>query len=289
MITIENEKIKAVISSKGAELQRLVNKETCIEYMWSGDAAYWGKHSPVLFPIVGSLKEDTYFYKGKAYHLPRHGFARERNFLKEKISATEALFTLTQDVETLAVYPFAFLLKLRYSLDNDKLTVSYEVSNTGYDELLFSIGAHPAFAVPMVAGTDYTDYYIQFNLIEELSRWKLHGAGLIADHADSLPAPGGKLPLQHALFHEDAIVLKNLQSTLLTIGSVKHQHGIHFSFNNFPFFGIWAAKDANFVCLEPWCGIADSVNHNQQLTDKEGIVHLAANGQWKRSWTVTCF
>ncbi len=289
MITIENEKIKAVISPKGAELQSLVNKETGIEYMWSGDAAYWGKHSPVLFPIVGSLKDDTYFYKGESYHLPRHGFARERNFLEDQVSATEAVFSLMQDVETLAVYPFAFLLKLRYSLNDDKLTVSYEVSNTGYDELLFSIGAHPAFAVPMEAGTDYTDYYIQFNVIEEMNRWKLHGAGLIADHADSLPVPGGKLPLQHALFYEDAIVLKNLQSNLITIGSVKHQHGIHFSFNNFPFFGIWAAKDANFVCLEPWCGIADSINHNQQLTDKEGIVHLDANGQWNRSWAVTCF
>jgi galactose mutarotase-like enzyme len=288
MVTIENEKLKAVISPKGAELQSLVNKETGIEYMWGGDAAYWSKHSPVLFPIVGTLKNDTYFYKDEVYHLPRHGFARERIFLKDQVSMEEAVFTLTQDAETLAVYPFAFILKLRYQLTNDKLTVTYEVSNSGYDELLFSVGAHPAFAVPMVDGTDYADYFLQFNTIEPLNRWKLED-GLIAKHAELLPAENGKLALQHQLFYEDAIVLKNMQSNQITIGCTKHAHGIHFHFNDFPFFGIWAAKDADFVCLEPWCGIADSVDHNQQLKDKEGVINLATNTNWQRSWTVECF
>lgn len=288
MITIENEKLKAVISAKGAELQSLINKETGIDYMWSGDAAYWGKHSPVLFPIVGSLKDDTCFYKEKTYHLPRHGFAREKNFLKDQMSLEEAVFTLTQDAETLAVYPFAFVLRLRYRLDDNHLTVTYEVSNSGYDELLFSIGAHPAFAVPVIDGTDYDDYFLQFNATEKLYRWKLLD-GLIADHAELLPVQNGKLPLSHKLFYEDAIVLKNMQSNRITIGCTKHAHGIHFNFNDFPFFGIWAAKNANFVCLEPWCGISDSVNHNQQLTDKEGIINLPANSNWQRSWMVKCF
>ena len=101
MIVLENDKLRAVISPKGAELQSLINKETGIEYMWTGDAAYWSKHSPVLFPVVGSLKEDTYFYKDKVYHLPRHGFARERIFLKDQVSLKEAVFSLSQDAETL--------------------------------------------------------------------------------------------------------------------------------------------------------------------------------------------
>jgi galactose mutarotase-like enzyme len=288
MVTIENEKLKAIISAKGAELQSLFNKETGIEYMWSGDAAYWGKHSPVLFPIVGTLKNDTYFYKDEVYHLPRHGFARERVFLKDQVSMEEAVFTLTQDADTLAVYPFAFVLKLRYQLSGDKLIVTYEVSNSGYDELLFSVGAHPAFAVPMVDGTDYADYYLQFNTIETLHRWKLQD-GLIANHAEILLTENGKLSLRHDLFYEDAIVLKNMQSNQITIGCNKHAHGIHFNFNDFPFFGIWAAKDADFVCLEPWCGIADGVDHNQQLKDKEGIINLPANANWQRSWSVECF
>lgn len=288
MVTIENSKLKAVISPKGAELQSLVNKEAGIEYMWGGNAAYWSKHSPVLFPIVGTLKNDTYFYKDEVYHLPRHGFARERVFLKDQVSMQEAVFTLTQDADTLAVYPFAFILKLRYQLADDKLTVTYEVSNSGYDELLFSVGAHPAFAVPMVKGTDYADYFLQFNAIESLNRWKLEN-GLIANYAEPLPAENGRLPLQHDLFYEDAIVLKNMRSNHITIGCTKHAHGIHFHFNDFPFFGIWAAKDADFVCLEPWCGIADGVDHNQQLKDKEGIINLPANTNWQRSWTVECF
>ena len=288
MITIESEKLKAVISPKGAELQSLINKETGIEYMWSGDAAYWGKYSPVLFPIVGTLKDDTYSYKDKMYQLPRHGFARERTFLKDQASPSEAVFTLNQDADTLKVYPFAFSLKLRYQLTGNSLTCTYEVANTGYNELLFSVGAHPAFAVPMVKDTIYADYYLQFNVAEELFRWKLDN-GLIADHAEPLPAENGKLPLVHELFYEDAIVLKNLQSNRITLGCTKHPHGLHFNFNNFPFFGIWAARDADFVCLEPWCGIADSVQHNQQLAEKEGIVKLAANAHWQRNWNVECF
>jgi len=288
MVTIENDKLKAIISPKGAELQSLINKETGIEYMWSGDATYWSKHSPVLFPIVGTLKDDSYLYKDKSYQLPRHGFARGRVFLKDQISPSEAVFTLTQDADTLAVYPFAFSLKLRYHLVDNSLTCTYEVTNTGYDELLFSVGAHPAFAVPMVEGTTYSDYYLQFNTAEELHRWKLQG-GLMADHAEPLPTQNGRLPLTHQLFYEDAIVLKNIQSNKITIGCTNHQHGLDFNFKDFPFFGIWAARDANFVCLEPWCGIADSVQNNQQLANKEGIVQLTPNANWQRNWQVECF
>jgi galactose mutarotase-like enzyme len=159
---------------------------------------------------------------------------------------------------------------------------------SGYDELLFSVGGHPAFAVPMVKDTDYKDYYLQFNKTEQLHRWKPEG-GLIANHAEALPTQNGKLSLQHELFYEDAIVIKNMQSNSITLGCTNHQHGLHFNFDNFPFFGIWAARNANFVCLEPWCGIADNVNSNQQLINKEGIITLAANTHWQRSWSVELF
>lgn len=288
MVTIENEQLRAVISSKGAELQSLVNKTTGLEYIWNADAAYWSKHSPILFPIVGALKDNTYYYKEVAYQLPRHGFARERTFLKDQLSAEEAVFTLTQDADTLAVYPFAFSLTLRYKLQDTLLVCTYEVANTGYDELLFSVGGHPAFAVPMVKDATYADHYIEFNKAEPLHRWKLDN-GLIATDATLLPTINNKLSLQHELFFDDAIVLKNMQSNSITLASNTHPHGLHFNFDNFPFFGIWAAKNADFVCLEPWCGIADSVNSDQQLINKEGIITLAANTHWQRSWSVDCF
>jgi galactose mutarotase-like enzyme len=288
MIILENQSLRATIAPKGAELQSLVNKQTGIEHMWSGDAEYWGKYSPVLFPIVGGLKNDTYYFNDKEYKLPRHGFARDKTFTAEKISDTEAVFILTQTEETLKVYPFEFTFKLQYGLNDNTLTCTYGVYNPGSGDLLFSVGAHPAFAVPFVNDTNYNDYHLQFNTTETLHRWKLQ-EGLISASSQLLPTENNKLLLSKELFYEDAIVLKNMQSNSITLGCSKQPHGLHFSFNDFPFFGIWAAKDAPFVCLEPWCGIADSVTHNQQLKNKEGINTLPANTGWQRSWSVECF
>lgn len=288
MITLHNDTLTAVIAPKGAELQLLKNNHTGINYLWSGDGKYWGKYSPVLFPIVGGLKEDTYHYKNHTYQLPRHGFARDREFAAQQLNPEEAVFTLKDDADTWAVYPFAFTLKIRYRLNNSTLACTYEVYNTGNDALLFSVGAHPAFAVPLHAELQYSDYYLQFNQPENLQRWKLHN-GLIATHAEEVETTEGRLPLQPSLFYEDAIVLKNLQSNCITLATEKDTHGLHFYFNNFPFFGIWAAKDAPFVCLEPWCGIADGVNHHQQLEEKEGINALAPDAHFERTWSVEVF
>ncbi|WP_462219834.1 aldose 1-epimerase family protein [Ferruginibacter sp.] len=287
MIILENKNLRAVIASKGAELQSLINKQNNLEYMWDGAAA-WPKHSPVLFPIVGGLKNDTYYFNDKAYKLPRHGFARDKSFAAEKISDTEAVFTVTEDEQTLQVYPFAFTLKLRYSLNAAAISCTYEVYNSGKQDLLFSVGAHPAFAVPLTSDSIYTDYYLQFNTPETLQRWKLTN-GLVSAVNEILPLENNKLLLHQKLFYEDAIVLKNMQSNAITLGCNKHDHGLRFTFNDFPFFGIWAAKDAPFVCLEPWCGIADGINLNQQFKDKEGINVLPANENWQRTWSVECF
>ena len=296
MITLKNETITAIVHPKGAELQSLLHKNG-IQYMWSGDAAYWGKHSPVLFPIVGTLKNDTYYYKDKAYQLSRHGFARDKVFTSKQTGKSEAVLTLAEDEETLKVYPFPFTLNLRYQLQDNRLLCTYEVINTGNSEMLFSIGGHPAFAVPLVKGTVYTDYYLLFSKAEPLIRYKLDN-GLIADEKQALETiaciPGTenaaiKLLLKPDLFYEDAIVLKHLQNYYTTLASNKHSHGLQFDFTGFPYLGIWAAKNAPFVCIEPWCGITDSIHHNQQLAKKEGIIALKAGGSWRRSWSVACF
>jgi galactose mutarotase-like enzyme len=296
MITLRNDTLTALIHPKGAELQSLVHTNG-IQYMWSGDATYWGKRSPVLFPIVGSLKNDTYFFGDKSYTLPRHGFARDMEFTSKKINEKEAVFTLTDSEATRAVYPFPFTLKLRYQLRGSRLLCTYEVSNTGAAEMYFSVGGHPAFALPLVKGTAYTDYSLLFSKAEPLYRYKLEN-GLTSDARELLSTiackPGTenaaiKLQLTPALFYDDAIVLKHLQNYYTTLASNKHEHGLQFDFTGFPYLGIWAAKDAPFVCIEPWCGITDNVNHNQQLTEKEGIIALKTGGSWQRSWSVTCF
>ncbi len=287
MIVIKNEFINAVISPKGAELQSLISLETGIEYMWSGDPAFWAKKSPVLFPIVGSLKNDTYYYNQQPYHLPRHGFARDKVFEAAKLNDSEAIFTLADSPETHSNYPFEFTLALRYRLEGRSISCTYEVFNPGDKALLFSVGGHPAFTVPLTVDTVYADYYLEWNKTEALQQWKLDN-GLIAAPRP-LQVENNRLQLTPALFYKDAIVIKHMQSTCISLKSNKHPHGLNFYFDDFPFFGIWAAKDAAFVCLEPWCGIADSIDHDQQLEHKEGIQHLAPGEKWERRWTAECF
>jgi galactose mutarotase-like enzyme len=287
-IVLENKFLKATIASKGAELQSLKNKITGIEHMWNGDAEYWGKHSPVLFPIVGSLKDNTYTYNQKSYTLPRHGFARNMVFVAEQASATKAVFTLTHTAKTLKVYPFQFQLQLIYTISKAAITCTYKVKNTGANELLFSIGAHPAFAVPFTKNVLFKDHYLQFNSKQSLSRYTLAN-GLVSNKKEKVVAPKGKLAIHPDLFYNDALVFKNLKATQITLGCNLHSNGLHFNFNNFPYFGIWSAEEAPFVCLEPWCGIADSEKHNQQLQKKEGINILATKKSFTRSWSVESF
>ncbi|MFC1222779.1 aldose 1-epimerase family protein [Pedobacter sp. BG31] len=288
MITLENDYIKVSLAAKGAELQGLFSKETKLEYLWNANPKYWAKHSPVLFPIVGSLKNNSFIYQGKHYELPRHGFARDNVFNFEKISESEGIFTLTQNADTLRTYPFYFELKLKYQLIDRKLKLTYEVKNTGTSELLFSIGAHPAFAVPNTPDTVYEDYYLSFNADEQLTYWKLED-GLVTNETKNIALNAHKLKLTHELFYNDALVFKNLQSNSISLLNTKNDNGLHFNFEEFPFFGIWAAPDAPFVCLEPWCGVADGVNHNQELSGKEGIIKLGAGKTWSRFWEVACF
>ena len=288
MILLENENIKVAISPKGAELQSIHGKTTDFEYLWKGDPQYWGKFSPVLFPIVGALKDNKYIFGNQEYELPRHGFARDHEFDFEQISNEEVLFTLSQTADTLKVYPFEFKLGLRYQIAGTKVSCNYEVYNPGLEALLFSVGGHPAFAAPLTAGSVYEDYYLEFNKDESITYHKIED-NLIADETASLVLDDSKLVLKHELFYNDALVIKELKSDSISLKNKRNQHGLTFNFENFPYFGIWAARDADFICLEPWCGIADSVNHNQQLRDKEGIISLSPGLDWKRSWSVEVF
>ncbi|MGK6352991.1 aldose 1-epimerase family protein [Parapedobacter sp. DT-150] len=286
MITIANEWLQATIADHGAELKSLKSMADNHEYLWDANPQYWGKTSPVLFPIVGALKDDTYYYRDKTYRLPRHGFARDMTFEGVRVSDREAVFTLSDTDDTRSVYPFAFHLSLRYRVVNRSLICSYEVYNpSDSDALLFSIGGHPAFATPTEAGLGYDDYFLVFPDDEALVCHKLDG-NLISRHVETIPLQDHRLSLRHELFYRDALVLKTLRSNTITLRNRINARAIQFTCEGFPYFGIWAAKDADFVCLEPWCGIADSVGHHQQLHEKEGIQRLEAGKGWVRSWEV---
>ena len=289
MQTIYNDVLSVTINPKGAELSSIYHKQLELEYMWDADPAYWAKKSPVLFPIVGALKDNTYFYKGQSYQLGRHGFARESTFTVSEQSQDAVTFSLISDGHTLVLYPFHFELKLHYALAENTLRLTYEVKNLTGEEMYFSVGGHPAFKVPLVEGTAYNDYYLEFNQAENAGRWPIAADGRIEAAPTPLLNNTNRLPLTKELFWEDALVFKQLSSNKISIKSDSTPHGIQMDISGFPYLGIWAAKGADFVCLEPWCGIADSVNTDQQLTNKEGINCLAAHETFSCTWMITLF
>lgn len=289
MIILENEVLKVQIAEKGAELQSIVNKIPDIDYLWNGNPAFWAKHSPVLFPIVGSLKNNTYTYMGKSYQLPRHGFARDMNFEAEKYIQKEVILLLKSNTETKKNYPFDFEFRIRYQISGDELSTEYIVSNTGKSILLFSVGGHPAFRLPLTSDTAFSDYYLKFEEIENLPRWPISKDGLILPQSLPLLDDTNRLNLNKSLFYQDALVFKYPASSEISLLSAKTKHGLRFQMGEFPFLGIWSAKDADFVCIEPWCGIADSVNSNQQLEQKEGIEKLSPGKLFSRQWRIKTF
>ena len=297
MYTIENEYLGVSINLKGAELTGLFHKDSQIEYMWNADPIFWGKSSPVLFPIVGGLKDNIYTFEGKSYHLPRHGFARDCVFEVEDHWDDGISFLLRSNENTMKTYPFSFEFRLVYELYANLLSVTYHVTNLGETDMYFSVGGHPAFAVPLQDDLLYEDYYLEFEEKETFMHWPLSDTGLILEEPKSLFGmkiideelmieETQKIPLSRDLFYQDALVFKEINSTTVTLKSDKSEHSLRFDFAGFPFLGIWAAKDADFVCIEPWCGIADSVTHKQEIKEKEGINKLASGDVFERAWAV---
>ena len=289
MITISNETLSVSIATMGAELQNIYNKQTGIEYLWDANPNFWPKRSPVLFPVIGGLKDGSYTHDGRTYHFNRHGFARESEFTVEQQTETSVTLVLETSSETLQLYPFQFKFSITYSLSDDELKNTYLIENKGIVPLLFSVGAHPAFRVPLVEGEDFTDYYLAFNELENTGVYPILGDGLIANSSVPFFNSTKELPLKKELFYKDALIFKELKSTAISILSKKSKHGLTYSYENFPYMGIWNAKDADFVCIEPWCGLGDVETTTGVLAEKEGINKLDVGGNFIRSWTVATF
>lgn len=285
MIQLKNNKLKASFNELGAELVSLINLETGKEIIWEGNPDFWGGKSPVLFPTVGALKDDSYIFEGETYEMLRHGFARRKFFDVKNSSENEVVFELHSDKETLKFYPFEFNLKIKYTLVDKKLNVAYQVKNKSDKEMYFSLGAHPGFAIDTTNGLNYNDYEISFSDDEKLEIHPLVD-NLISQETKTINLENKTLPLSYELFSKDALVMTNMKSRELILRNNKNEEKVIFTFSNFPYFGIWAAKNADFVCLEPWQGIADLENHNQELTEKFGILKLERNEDWKADWAI---
>lgn len=266
-ITISNPLLTASFKRKGAELISLKNTETT-EYMWEGNPEFWGKHSPVLFPIVGTLKQNTYRLNDQDYTMGRHGFARDLDFEIASQSENSITFALKASDGTRIVYPFYFELQITYTLAGNQLEIRYDVANTGSSALPFSIGAHPAFALP----GNFEDYSLQFSE-QAPDAYYLLQDDLLSDVTAPLHTTAATLPLNYSLFENDALVFrKNQVSSIAILHNSKERIRVHFK--GFPFLGIWTKDQAPFLCIEPWYGVSDTVNSNQDLFEKEGITIL---------------
>ena len=281
--TISNKYITAQINHQGAELFSLKNKTTDEEYIWEGNPEYWGKHSPVLFPIVGTLKNNSFKVDNSQYNLPRHGFARDMAFELIHIKENSVTFSIQSNEDTLKVYPFNFELQIRYTLDEKKLKIEYKVINNNSSKLPFSIGAHPAFAL---AG-NFEDYALQFEKEEPLVYHLLEN-DLISDNTQTLEKKDQLISLNYQLFENDALIFKSLKSKKLTILKNKTPL-VKVDFKGFPHLGIWTKKDASFICIEPWYGYSDTDKSTGNIFEKEGIQIIEANKTFNSKFSIEIF
>lgn len=269
--TISNSKLKVTINHKGAELISLQRINSGREYIWEGNPQFWAKHSPILFPIVGTLKDNSYTFKDKQYSLPRHGFARDLDFELISKEKDSALFSLKSNEITKAIYPFDFELQLIYSLMDSELTITYKIINNDQEAMHFSIGGHPAFALP----NEFETYSLELEPNENLVAYELEN-DLLSEKTQPIPLKNNRLPLTYSLFAKDALIFKQLESRTIQILE-NNIPFLNFKFKGFPNFGIWTKRDAPFICLEPWAGYSDVLNTNGKLSEKEGIQTLESN------------
>lgn len=283
---IKNEHLKAKINSLGAELNSLQKRDKELEYIWQGDSQYWNRHAPILFPIVGRLKEDSYFYQNQKYHMSQHGFARDKEFELVKKEADFIEFRLCSDEQTLGIYPFSFELYLSYTLEKNSLIVAYKVINTSHDTMLFSIGAHPAFNWTFKKDEKKEDYFLEFENIQKTKRYFLNELGLIYKN-ETLEIVDNTMVLNEALFKNDALVFNDENIKTLTLKNSKNETYVKMNFENFPYLGIWSKPNgAPFICIEPWFGVADDPNCSQNFEDKKGILSLLQNEVFSCFYTI---
>lgn len=278
-IILSNSELTATIDSFGAELISLKNNNNR-EYIWEGNPDYWGKHSPILFPIVGSLKNNSYHNNNSIFHLQRHGFAREMDFDVLEQSNGKVVFSLKETAATLEKYPFKFELQISYTLTNSELKIGFNVINNNPFSMPFSIGAHPAFAI----ANKFESYELLFEKSENLVVSKLEN-DLISNSTYKLPIENNSLPLTYSLFENDALIFKTIESKSVTIC----ENGIPFlkvHYNDFPSLGIWTKSQAPFICIEPWIGYADTVENNGNIEEKEGIKILGVNQTFETNYLI---
>ena len=289
MQTLTNGILTIKVKEHGAELASIVKNG--VEYLWQADPAFWGRHSPVLFPIVGSVWEAKYRVDGKEYALGQHGFARDMDFTLVEKSETEIRYRLESTEETLKKYPWPFCLEIAYKLHHDSIDVIWEVNNTGETDLYFQIGAHPAFYYPDYSPSTSVRGFLSFDKSEGLACIRIKEKGCVdAETKYHLEVPAdGLLELTRETFDAiDTIMLQDSQVTKVTLHRANTTPWLTLTFDA-PVVGIWSppTRNAPFICIEPWYGRCDRAGYTGDYREKDWINRLAPGQTFSSVYTIT--
>lgn len=283
--TLKNSQVTVQVDTFGAEMHSIEHEG--MEYLWQADPKFWGRHAPVLFPIVGKLKNGSYRYADKTYQMSGHGFARDNEFELIRATQDELVFELHENEDSLNHYPFHFNFRVSYKLSANKIRVRYDVKNEDEKFMSFGVGAHPAFNVPLENGK-FEDY--QLTIKPDVARTFIPldvPTGTIkVDERKEVTV--STLPLTRALFEQDALVYSSSDEMSVSLTNSIDDHGVTVSWKDMPYFGLWSPypSEAPFVCIEPWCGIADDQNTDGDLITKFGINELAPDGKFSCEYTI---
>lgn len=288
LVTIQNECLLLRVETLGAEMMELQSMSGT-QYLWDGDEKYWSGRAPVLFPYVGRLTENQYTLNGQTYPMTIHGFAKKTVFSVEEQTEKAATFCLRETPETLREYPFRFVFRVRYALSGSTVLVTYSVRNEDEREMPFGIGGHPGFRVPLVEGTGFEDYELQFLQPCQPDRVGFTEKRFLSGQDTRYSLENGTtIRLRHELFDEDAVVLKNMARSV-RLCSAKTDCAVMVSYPQMPYLGLWHMphKDAPYVCIEPWTSLPSRMDVVEEWDCKSDLIHLQPGAEYENTWSIT--
>lgn len=288
LLTIQNENLKLSVDTLGAEMMSL-QSSSGVNYLWDGNPKYWDGRAPVLFPYVARLSNNQYTLYGKSYPMEIHGFASRMEFEVEKQAETMVCFCLRENEETLQQYPFHFRFRVQYELCDWTVIITFMVENCDETEMIFGLGGHPAFCVPMQEDTCFEDYELRFSTCCQPDRIGFTKSCYLNGKDTLYPLSENRImPLRHELFDNDAIVLKNM-ARCVTLRSDKTMRAVTLNYPQMPYLGIWHQPhtDAPYICIEPWASLPSRQGIVEELSCKSDLIHLAARTVYQNDWAIS--
>lgn len=288
-ITLHNKHLTVVLSTLGAEVQSITTAKGT-ELMWQADPAVWGRHAPLLFPIIGRLRDQSYTLNGKPISISQHGFARDSEFTVERQSDHAVTLSLSDSEATRAVYPFSFRLSITYRLKGASLTKSHTVTNCSKGPMPYEIGGHDGFCTDWPGGGTMSDYSIAFPGLDAIQPFGMDENCFLTPEKLDYPLTDGALPLPPRVHGLDTVVLEGLKTKQVTLQSKKCPLRLTLDFADFDYLGIWTKPvdfDTNYVCIEPWTTLPECSFVGSELTDKAGIRVLGSGESETLAYTLS--